>query len=165
PQTLLDDASRLDPTPVRGVIFADSPTESTSNLLTPLLRRIADAQDPALAICGVRHSMGGQSLLRGGWVLDMAELSGPTLDNTNRVMRVGAGATWREVIPVLNAAGLAPTVMQSNHDFTIGGSLSVNCHGWHTNSPPIAETVQSLLLLNAEGVVLTCSPHENAELF
>ena len=165
PQTLLDDASRLDPTPVRGVIFADSSTKSTSKLLTPLLRRIAEGQDPALAICGVRHSMGGQSLLRGGWILDMLPLSGTTLDNANRVMRVGAGATWHEIIPILNAAGLAPAVMQSNHDFTIGGSLSVNCHGWHTNSPPIAETVQSLLLLTAEGVVLTCSPHENAELF
>jgi FAD/FMN-containing dehydrogenase len=165
PQTLLDDASRLNPTPVRGVIFAGSSTRSTSEVLTPLLRRIAAGQDPALAVCGVRHSMGGQSLLRDGWILDMQPLRGVELDTANRVMRVGAGATWREIIPVLNAAGLAPTVMQSNHDFTIGGSLSVNCHGWHTNSAPIAATVHSLRLLTAEGVVVACSPQANAELF
>lgn len=165
PQTLFDDASRLNPTPVRGVIFAGSSTTWTSEVVTPLLRRIAEGQDPALAVCGVRHSMGGQSLLRDGWILDMQPLRGVVPDTPNRVMRVGAGATWREIIPVLNAAGLAPTVMQSNNDFTIGGSLSVNCHGWHTNSAPIAQTVQSVRLLTADGVVLACSPQENAELF
>jgi len=165
PQFLLDDASRLDPTPVRGVIFAGSSTTSTREVVTPLLRRIAEGQDPPLAVCGVRHSMGGQSLLRDGWVLDMQPLRGVVVDTANQLMRVGAGATWRDVIPVLNAAGLAPTVMQSNHDFTVGGSLSVNCHGWHTNSSPIAGTVQSLRLLMADGVVVACSPQADAELF
>jgi FAD/FMN-containing dehydrogenase len=158
PEALLNDASRLNPTPVRGVIFAGSSTTSTSEMLRPLLRRIAEGQDPALAVCGVRHSMGGQSLLRDGWILDMQRLSNVELDTPRRVMRVGAGATWSDVIPVLNAAGFAPTVMQSNHDFSVGGSLSVNCHGWHTDSPPIAGTVQSLRLLTAEGDVRGVRP-------
>jgi len=165
PQALLDDASRLNPTPVRGVIFAGSSATSTRDVISPLLRRIGDGQDPPLAIGGVRHSMGGQSLLRDGWLLDMQPLKSVEVDGANRVMRVGAGATWRDVIPVLNAAGFAPTVMQSNHDFTVGGSLSVNCHGWHTNSQPIAGTVQGLRLLTADGDVVACSPQENAELF
>jgi FAD/FMN-containing dehydrogenase len=109
--------------------------------------------------------MGGQSLLRDGWLLDMQPLRGVELDRANRVMRVGAGATWRDVIPVLNAAGFAPTVMQSNHDFTVGGSLSVNCHGWHTNSEPVAGTVLSLRLLTADGDVVACGPQDNPELF
>jgi FAD/FMN-containing dehydrogenase len=165
PQALLDDASRLNPTAVRGVIFAGSSPTSTREVISPLLRRIADGRDPPVAVSGVRHSMGGQSLLRDGWVLDMQPLRGVELDGASRVMRVGAGATWRDVIPVLNAAGFAPTVMQSNHDFTVGGSLSVNCHGWHTNSEPIAGTVQSLRLLTADGDVVACSPQENSELF
>ena len=74
-------------------------------------------------MAGVRHSMGGQSMRRDGWVLDMQPLRGVEVDGETRVMRVGAGATWRDVIPVLNAAGFAPTVMQSNHDFTVGGSM------------------------------------------
>ena len=61
--------------------------------------------------------------------------------------------------------GPAPMVMQSNHDFTVGGSLSVNCHGWHANSEPIAGTVQSLRLLTADGDVVPCSSQENPELF
>jgi FAD/FMN-containing dehydrogenase len=165
PEVLLDDSSRLDPTPVRGVIFAGSSPTSTQTVVSPLLRRIAAGQDPPVAVAGVRHSMGGQSLLRDGWVLDMQPLKGVEVDSAHAVMRVGAGATWRDVIPVLNAAGFAPKVMQSNHDFTVGGSLSVNCHGWHTNSEPIASTVQSLRLLTSDGDVVACSPQENAELF
>ena len=165
PQVMLDDASTLNPTPVRGVIFAGSTPTSTRKLLSPLLTRIADGQDPPVAASGVRHSMGGQSLLRDGWVLDMQPLRAVDLNAADRIMRVGAGATWRDIIPVLNAAGLSPTVMQSNHDFTVGGSLSVNCHGWHTNSEPVSGTVQSLRLLTAQGDVVACSPEENPELF
>ncbi len=162
---LLDDASRLNPTAVRGVLFAGPSGEATTRTVTPLLRRIADGDDPPLAIAGVRHSMGRQSLLPGGWVLDTRPMNEVSLDSAANVVRVGAGATWREVIPVLNAAGFAPKVMQSNHDFTVGGSLSVNCHGWHANHPPIAATVRRFRLLTATGDVITCSPTENAEQF
>ena len=162
---MLDDASRLNATPVRGVMFAESTAESTRDLLRPLLTRIARGADPPIAVCGVRHSMGGQSMLRGGWVLDMQRLNGIAVDLPSGVMRVGTGATWRDVIAVLNEAGLAPNVMQSNNDFTIGGSLSVNCHGWHTNSPPLASTVRSLRVLTAAGDIVTCGPQENTELF
>src|SRR4029453_2312227 len=41
----------------------------------------------------------------------------------------------------------------------------VNCHGWHTNSEPIAGTVRSIRLLTADGDVVACSPQENTELF
>lgn len=165
PHGVLDDASRLNPTPVRGVVYAGRSNESTRVLLRPLLSRIRRGEDPSLAVCGARHSMGGQSMQRGGWVLDMQPMNDISLDSQNRTVRVGAGATWREIIPVLNAAGFAPTVMQSNHDFTVGGSLSVNCHGWHTNSQPIASTVRGLRVLTAAGEVLTCGPQENDELF
>lgn len=164
-RTLLNDASGLNPTRVRGITFAASSATDTTALLKPLLGRITQGLDPALAISGVRHSMGGQSLLRDGWILETQPMNRITLDSDKQVMRVGAGATWAEIIPVLNAHGYAPKVMQSNHDFTIGGSLSVNCHGWHTNSPPIAATVQSLRLLTADGTAVTCSPSKNTELF
>ena len=164
PSALLDDASRINPTAVHGVLFAEPSADDTARTLLPLLRRIATGSDPALAVAGVRHSMGGQSLLAGGWVLDTRPMNQITLDRATNVVRVGAGTTWRELIPVLNAAGLSPKVMQSNHDFSIGGSLSVNCHGWHAAYPPISSTVRRLRLLTAAGDVLTCSPTENAEL-
>jgi FAD/FMN-containing dehydrogenase len=165
PRELLNDASGLNPTPVRGISFAGASTNETVARIGPLLRKIASGDEPALVVSGARHSMGGQSLLQGGWVLDTLPMTQVSVDAADQTMRVGAGATWRTIIQVLNAAGYAPMVMQSNNDFTVGGSLSVNCHGWHTNSSPIASTVRSLRLLTASGEITTCGPNENAELF
>jgi FAD/FMN-containing dehydrogenase len=165
PRELLNDASGLNPTPVRGISFAGASSGETVARIGPLLRQIASGDEPALVVSGARHSMGGQSLLRGGWVLDTLPMTAVTVDAADQTMRVGAGATWRTIIPILNAAGYAPMVMQSNNDFTVGGSLSVNCHGWHTNSPPIASTVRSLRVLTASGKITTCGPNENSELF
>ncbi|WP_343718221.1 FAD-binding oxidoreductase [Inquilinus sp.] len=162
-RTLLDDASGLNPTPVRGVAFTEADPDAAAARLAPLLRRIAAGEEPALAVSGARHSMGGQSLLRDGWALDALPLNGLAIDAGGRVMRVGGGALWRDVVPALNAAGFSPAVMQSNNDFSIGGTLSVNAHGWHANSPPAASTVRRLRLLTADGAVIDCGPGD--ELF
>ena len=54
--------------------------------------------------------------------------------------------------------------MQSNNSFSVGGSISVNCHGWQPNSSPISSTIESLRIINADGDILTCSKNENPEL-
>jgi FAD/FMN-containing dehydrogenase len=55
--------------------------------------------------------------------------------------------------------------MQSNNDFTLGGSISVNAHGWQPNWPPIAYTVESFRLMLADGSIVRCSRETHAELF
>ena len=55
--------------------------------------------------------------------------------------------------------------MQSDNSFTVGGSLSVNCHGWQYSRPPIASTVESFRLMKADGDIVRCSRTENQELF
>ena len=55
--------------------------------------------------------------------------------------------------------------MQSNNAFSVGGSLSVNCHGWQFDRPPIASTVESFRLMQADGTIVRCSRKENQELF
>src|SRR4051812_13813655 len=57
PGPFLDDASRITPTTVRGVVYASPTAEETARVVGPLLRRIAVGDDPAVAIAGVRHSM------------------------------------------------------------------------------------------------------------
>ena len=74
-------------------------------------------------------------------------------------------ARWTEVIPYLNGRGYSVTVMQSNNDFSVGGSLSVNCHGWQANRPPIASSVEALRVMRPSGEVVRCSRAENTELF
>ena len=55
--------------------------------------------------------------------------------------------------------------MQSFSNFSIGGSMSVNGHGWQKNSPPLSSSVISFTLMNAQGEILNCSRTENPELF
>ena len=77
-------------------------------------------------------------------------------------VHVGAGATWHELLTALDREGWSVAVMQSNDDFTIGGSISVNCHGWQPNSPPIASTVEAFRILLADGSVRECR-HQRSE--
>ena len=109
--------------------------------------------------------MGGHVIYPDGIVIDMLPFNRMELDGTNLVLHVQAGARWSEVIPFLNAHGLSVEVMQSNDDFSIGGSLSVNCHGWQFNRPPIDCTVESFRLMLADGKIVKCSRTENQELF
>jgi FAD/FMN-containing dehydrogenase len=55
--------------------------------------------------------------------------------------------------------------MQSNHDFSVGGSISVNCHGWQVGRPPICDSVRAIRLVRASGQAVRCSRTENPELF
>ncbi len=108
--------------------------------------------------------MGGHARVENGLVLDMLPFDRMSLDERPRLLTVGAGARWSHVIPLLDKKGLAVAVMQSNNDFTVGGSISVNCHGWQNDSPPIAS---SRVLPHRYGgwQVRQCSRKENSEPF
>jgi FAD/FMN-containing dehydrogenase len=109
--------------------------------------------------------MGGQTIYPGGININMRPLNGMELDDSTNLLHVQAGAKWAEVIPYLDKRGRAVEVMQSDNSFTVGGSLSVNCHGWQYGRPPIASTVESFHLMKADGSVVRCSRSENKELF
>ena len=87
------------------------------------------------------------------------------LDERANILTVGSGAVWADILPYLDAHGRSVAVMQSNNSFTVGGSLSVNCHGWQAGNGPFVTTVESFRLMTADGEVRTCSRGENAELF
>jgi FAD/FMN-containing dehydrogenase len=164
PEGYLDDASRLNLMPVAEVWPIPDDPDKAEKQLRELLER-AHENRVNVSIAGARHSMGGHSIARDGLVIDMRPFHGMQLDAEKQILDVQAGARWSEVIPFLNARGLSPAVMQSNNSFTIGGSLSVNCHGWQFDRPPIASTVESFRILLADGRILRCSREENSELF
>ena len=161
---MADDASRLDQIRVEETWEVPTNGAAAEQQLAALLQR-ARANHLQVSIAGARHSMGGHTIYPGGIVVDMLPFNRMELDGTNLVLHVQAGARWSEVIQFLNAHGLSVEVMQSNDDFSIGGSLSVNCHGWQFNRPPIDCTVQSFRLMLAGGTVVKCSRTENQELF
>jgi len=125
----------------------------------------ARARGLSVSVAGTRHSEGGQSSAAGSLNLDMMGLRGAELLDDGRHVRVGAGATWAEVQARLLPAGRAVKVMQTSNIFSVGGSLSVNCHGRTPGVPPIIATVRSLTLVNADGELRLCGREQNRELF
>lgn len=55
--------------------------------------------------------------------------------------------------------------MQGPNIFTVGGSISVNAHGWDKNTPAVADTVEWFRIALADGTIKRCSLQENFELF
>ena len=109
--------------------------------------------------------MGGHTIYPDGVVLDMLPLAGMELDEATNTLHVGSGALWSDVLQYLDAHDRSVAIMQSNNSFSVGGSISVNCHGWQVGRPPIAASVRGFRLMLADGSVVRCNHSENAELF
>jgi FAD/FMN-containing dehydrogenase len=161
---MLDDASRLNETPIARQAILTS--RDDARLLRELRATLGEAatEGRPIAFGGARHSMGGQSLPRNGIAASFAAVSIEP-DRDKRTYRVSAGARWRDVIRVLDPIGFSPAVTQSNHDLSVGGTLSVNAHGWPVPFGPFGSTVRRFRIMLADGSVVTCSSTENAELF
>ncbi|WP_022826228.1 FAD-binding oxidoreductase [Hymenobacter norwichensis] len=160
---LVNDISSLNPTAMQTVAVAADSAAALRQLRE--LLATARARHLPVAIAGAQHSMGGHTVAAGGIRLDMRPFRYMQLDTVSNRLTVGSGACWAEVIPYLNRYGRAVATMQSDNAFSVGGSLSVNCHGWQPNQPPIAATVESLRVLLADGRLLTCSRQHHPDLF
>ncbi|HYT90702.1 MAG TPA: FAD-binding oxidoreductase [Gemmataceae bacterium] len=160
----VDDASRLNETRVAQVWDIPADRTAAEQQLRDLLQW-ARTRGLRVAIAGARHSMGGHTIYPDGIVLNMLPFNHIHLDTRTGILHVGAGARWSEVLPYLETHGCSVAVMQSNNSFSVGGSVSVNCHGWQHNQPPIASTVQAFRLMKADGTVVRCTRTENDELF
>lgn len=165
----LNDASRLNATPVaRHWQPAQVTGDAWLDALRAELRKAAADKRP-VSVGAARHSMGGQALIRDGVAMTLNVKPGTDswidVDRNMQTYRVAAGARWRQVIGALDPLGLSPAVMQSNHDFGVAGTLSVNAHGWPVPYGPFGSTVRSFRLMLASGDLVTCSPTDNAELF
>lgn len=159
-----NDASHLNETKVDSVVRAFDDVNKSTTQIFELVKQ-AKEQGKKISIAGAQHSMGGHTIYPGGIVLDMKGFHYMELDSLGEHLLVGSGALWSEIISYLDLHQRSVSVMQSNNSFSVGGSISVNCHGWQPNSPPIASTVESFRLINADGKILKCSRTENKELF
>jgi FAD/FMN-containing dehydrogenase len=164
PPGFTDDASRLNRTKVAEVVPVETETAAAEQQLAALLAR-ARAEGLRVSIAGTRHSMGGHTIYPGGIVIDMLPFNNMDLDEEHDILHVQAGARWREIIPYLDRHRRSVAVMQSDNTFSVGGALSVNCHGWQFGRPPIASTVESFRLMKADGSIVRCSRAGNRELF
>jgi FAD/FMN-containing dehydrogenase len=159
-------------------LAAAIPIENITRLYTVEVARVEAPADTAavvralrewpgkVAVGGGRYSMGGQVALAGGLHLDMRKMKQLLwLRAPERQARVQAGMTWRDLQDVLDSHDLSVRTMQSFSNFTIGGAVSVNCHGRYVGHGPVGHSVRAIQLVLADGRVVETSRQENAELF
>lgn len=149
----MDDASRMNESDVDRIVLVRGPRAEAERTIADALAD-ARARKLAVSVAGARHAMGGHAIAKGGVVLDMTGVDHAVLDEAANRLTCGAGARWHDLIDVLDPKRRAIAVMQSNDSFSVGGSLSVNCHGWQPNRPPIASTVQALRVVRADGTAV-----------
>lgn len=130
------------------------------------VRQALKAWKGRISVGGGRYSMGGQTAITDGCQLDMRSMRQLLhLDPVRKTVRVQAGMRWRDLQALIDPHGLAVQTMQSYANFTVGGSLSVNCHGRYVGHGPIASSVRALQMVLAHGEVLELSPTREPELF
>ncbi|MBD9478053.1 FAD-binding oxidoreductase [Pseudoxanthomonas sp. PXM02] len=151
------DIARLDSTPLAGVV---RPT--TTSGVAAALR----AWRGAACIAGARFSMGGQTREPDALQFDLAGMDRLlALDPVARTVRVQAGMRWRRLQTLLDPHDLSVKVMQSYSNFSVGGSVSVNCHGRYIGESAIATTVRALQLVTADGGTRELSRDREPALF
>ena len=160
---IVDDASHLNSTSMNIIQISNDFLTARTELRSAL--KNAKIQGKKVTIAGSRHTMGGQTTYANAISLDMSQFKEMTFNSTTEILTVESGATWSAVIPYLNEKGYSVSVMQSNNDFSVGGTMSANAHGWQHNHAPFASTVERFRLMLATGSIVQCSRQENTELF
>ena len=118
----------------------------------------------AISIGGGRYSMGGQVAVPDSLHLDMRCMNRVlALDPARRVVRVQAGISWRDIQDAIDPHDLSVSIMQSYSNFTVSGSVSVNCHGRYIGKGPLVNSVRAVQMVRADGQVIELT--RESELF
>ena len=166
-QLVNDIHSQLNSTRVSSIVAPDSLAEVCAAI------RCARSERRAVCTAGGRHAMGGQQFGTDALLLDMTRMNRIlSFDAERAEVEVEAGIQWPELIGgLIEAQGGRPNQMgirqkQTGADrLSLGGALAANIHGRGLTLKPIINDVESFVLVDAEGMALTCSRTENAELF
>ena len=154
---IINDVTQLNPTEVRQVVRPET------------VQQVVDAVRTStgpISVGGGRFSMGGQIASPGSLHLDMRSLNQVvTLDAGERWIRVQAGIRWCDIQRAVDPHDLSVKIMQTYANFTVGGSLSVNCHGRYVGLGPFVLSVRAIKLVLPDGSVADAGPGENADLF
>jgi len=115
-----------------------------------------------LTIVGAGRSMGGQTFLGGSGhspgsiQVDLQNFK-DIISFDKKVVTVQAGCTWKDLLKFLNPKGYSVRAMQSYSDFTVGGSISVNCHGEDLRHNPVYFSIRNLQIMLPNGEIIRLS--------
>jgi FAD/FMN-containing dehydrogenase len=157
PGVVINDVSRLNPIRV---------SEERRPRSTEEVQAALRLWPGPVSVGGGRFSMGGQIAAPRSMHLDMRRMNAVVaFDASKRTIRVQAGARWRDIQDVVDPYDLAVKTMQSYSNFTVGGSVSVNCHGRYVGHGPLINSVRGVQLVTATSEVLELTRSQHPELF
>lgn len=130
------------------------------------LQNIIKTADKPVCIGGGRFSMGGQTASSHCLHIDMRKLNKVLhFSAQEKTIKVQAGIRWCDIQHFVDEHNLSIKIMQTYANFTVGGSLSVNCHGRYIGLGPVILSVKSLDVIVANGEMILTSPNEKPEIF
>lgn len=119
-----------------------------------------------ISVAGAKYSSGGHTMINDGIVIDLYYLNKIIdINKDDKTITVEAGITWREIIEEIDRYDLSVSEMQSYCNFSVGGAISVNCHGRGNIYGSISDSILEIKIINYEGKILTCSREERYDLF
>lgn len=156
-ERIVNDVTQLNP-----VLVAKVETPPTIEALQHLVK----TADRPICIGGGRFSMGGQTASPHALHLDLRRLN-KVLEfaPAEKRIKVQAGIRWCDIQHHIDPHQLSVMIMQTYANFTVGGALSVNCHGRYIGLGPVILSVKSLEVILASGELVYTSPTEKPELF
>ena len=158
----VDDASSVNKTQHGGVFSLSDDLNTSIELIREALFQ-AKIGNLKIMPMGARHSMGKQAFQRGAILLNTLSMNNIEMDGV--FLKAQAGAKWIDIIEFLATQGKTVEIMQSNCDFSVGGTLSVNAHGWQPAGAPVSSSVEQIKVITVDGKVKICSRTQNSELF
>lgn len=164
PKGFANDASQLNLTKIDTIIQVPNDKKGIEIQLRNVLK-YAKENNLKISIAGAKHSMGGHTIYPNGIVLNMLPYKQMELDSSKNILTIGSGALWEDALKYLDKYGKSIAIMQAFSSFSIGGSISVNGHGWQKDVPPISASVVSFTMMKENGEIINCSRQENQELF
>jgi FAD/FMN-containing dehydrogenase/uncharacterized membrane protein YhaH (DUF805 family) len=155
-ERIIDDVTRINPTLVAKVVVPRTIEE-----LQDIIRDTS-----IISIGGGRFSMGGQTASAQSTHVDMRSLNNILeFSPEKKTIKVQAGTRWCDIQQHIDPHDLSVKIMQTYANFTVGGALSVNCHGRYIGLGPLILSVRSLDVILAHGEMVRTSPTERPEVF
>lgn len=153
----LNDVTKLNPIQVNKIIEPKTVNEIVS--------AIKNTTGP-ISIGGGKFSMGGQTAFENSLHIDMRLFNKiVNIDTTKKQITVQAGIRWRDIQKVIDPLNLSIKIMQTYSNFTVGGAISVNCHGRYIGHGPIISSVLELKIITANGDIIIANRGVNQDIF
>jgi FAD/FMN-containing dehydrogenase len=154
---IVNDVTQLNPIAVDRVV--------TPTSIEDIITAVKSATN-GVSIGGARKSQGGQIADEGSLHIDMRNFNKVVaFDPERKLITVEAGITWRDIQDKIDPYNLSVSIMQTYSNFTVGGALSVNCHGRYVNAGPLILSVKEIKVVLADGRLVEASPSTNSDIF